>query len=515
MTKAKLMKATVLTMILAILSRLTGFLREMFIASSLGTTYQADAYNMSLTIPNIMFVVIGSAIVTSFIPLLSESYKKNGKKDMYNFANSLINLLLIVAIVLCFISWRGAPFLVSLVAPNFDSRTYELTVELTRVSILNILFMSMNSGYGAILQTLGEFTPSNLEGIVTNIPIIIYIIFGAGFGVEGLAAVTILGFFLRTIIHVPWLIKQKYSYSFKINIRDIRIKKMLMLISPILIGTGATQINQLIGNIMASGLGEGSVSALSYASKLYGIMHGIFVFAVLMVIYPELSKESSQGNMEVFTGYVERSINYINLVMIPSTIVMMALKNQIVSVFFRHGVFDELAVEMTSQALLYMSIGLFFIGIRDVLNKAFYSIKNTVTPMKNGIIGIIANIVCNLILVRFLGIGGLGLGMSISTIVCSILLLVKFKKSVDNFDVKNILTAGFKIIVASSIMGLAIILINNLIKNLFEGFKGELLNIVILLIPGMILYFIILKLLNVGEFEGIVKMVNVKIRRLK
>lgn len=512
MSKKDLIKSTGIIVFITINSKIIGFLRDATIASLFGASLSTDAYTMSLIIPNLLFGVIGAAISTTFIPILSESYKNNGRDDMFAFGNSIINLLLLISIFLCILGWVFTPDIVKIIAPKFSSEKYILTVKLTRISIISMLFMSITAGYTAILQTLNDFTAPALMSVVVSIPIITYNFLGARFGIYGLVIVTLIGYGLQALILIPWLIKNNYKYRLKINLHDPRINKMLILIMPILIGAGVDQINDIVDRIMASGLSDGSIASLDFAIKTNKLVYSIFAMAIVTVIYPTLSIEVSGNNYSKFRKYISKAINNINMLMIPSAIGLMVLRSTVVRVLFKHGAFDENAVVMTSSALLFLSIGIIFYGIRDVCNRAFYALKDTKTPMINGIFGLCACISMNLIMVPRMGVAGLALANTTSAVVCSVLLVKNLRKKIDGINGIEMLNNGTRILISSIVMGFGVYCTKRFISPFLYGFRGELLLLICSISVGIIIYSVMLIVLDVKEFKLLIKILKNKLK---
>ncbi|MGV8983636.1 murein biosynthesis integral membrane protein MurJ [Clostridium sp.] len=503
MNKNNLIKSTGIIIFISLMCKIFGLIRDVAIASYLGATLNTDAYTMSLTIPNILFGIVGTAIATTFIPILSESYKNNGKQDMYRFSNSIINLIIILSVCLCIIGWNFAPWIVNFIAPKFTGEKYALTVQLTRISVLNLLFMGMTAGFSALLQTMNDFMAPTLVGMAISIPIIIYITFGSKFGIYGLNVATLLGYGLQVFIQIPWLIKNGYRYSFKIDLHDSRIKKMLGLIAPVLIGAGVNEINTVVDRIMASGLPDGSIASLDFAMKTNNLVYTIFAMAIVTVVYSTLCMEGVGGDYTKFKGYVSKSINNINMVMIPSAIGLMVLRYTVVSVLFKRGAFDDNAVSMTATALLFLASGMVFYGIRDVSNRVFYALQDTKTPMVNGIIGVGACIIMNLIIVPIMGLNGLALANTISAAVCTALLIKDLRKRIGSINGREILDSGARILLSSIIMGVAVYGTNKFMTCIW----GEFITLVCSMLVGMSVYFIMLMVLNVREFKLLLRIV--------
>ena len=511
MGKTKLAKAATIVMILTLVSKIIGFLRDILIASTFGATYRTDAYNIALTISDIVFALFSLAIMTTFIPLLSETYKNKGKKDMFNFANNIMNILVIILTALSLLGFAFAPQLVSVIAPKFSGEAYNLTVTLTYITIFNIIFMGITGGYNSILQVLEDFTSPALVGIMLNIPIIMYILMGAKGGVIGLTIATLVGNILKVIVQLPSLFKKGYRPKYALNLKDKRVSKMVYLLLPVIIGAGSNQINAIVDRIMASGLPEGSISALNFASKINDVVYVTFATAIVTVIYPYLSREGSSESFVQFKQYISKAINSISIIMVPCCLGLIILSVPLVTLLFKHGIFDDRAVAMTSLALVYFSIGLPFYGIRDVFNRALYALNDTRTSTINGVIGVTINIILNLILVRYIGIRGIALSTSISAIVCAFLLGNSLRKKVGGINGLEILKSSIKIYTASIIMGVVVYMTYYAIAANINGVKGLLTGTLVSTIVGLIVYFVALLLMKQNEMNEFLNHVKVKL----
>ncbi|MCM0647439.1 murein biosynthesis integral membrane protein MurJ [Clostridium swellfunianum] len=513
MSTRKLAKVAGLLMIITVLSKAVGFMRESLIASAFGATYKTDAYNVAIIVPSMVYGLFGGAISTTFIPILNESLAKKGKEDSLEYANSVMNILFIFSFILFIIGGIFSSELVSFIAPKFTEETHKLAVVLTQISVVNIVFITLNSGFEAILQSLGEFVVPSLSGFITSLPIIIYIMLGANFGIEGLIIIFVFGTFMQVLIQIPWLLKNKYKFRLKVNFRDNRLKTMLLLLGPVLLGSGVSQINTLVDRNMASGLPEGSIAALGFANVISNMLYSIFITTIVTVIYPTMSKESGVENREKFKYLILKAINTISIIIVPATIGVMILRIPIINILFKRGAFDIRAVNMTSEALLYLCIGLLFIGIRDILSKAFYAIQDTKTPMFNAIIGIVINIIANLILVKSMGIGGLALGTSLSSIVCTLLLGKDIVKKIGNMNTSILLKTESKIFAATSIMGICIYAVNYFLSSIRTNVKGEIISLGITVASGVLIYSAMIMILKVEEFADLMSILKKKIKK--
>ena len=514
MSQNKLMKSVTLLMLISILSRMLGFVRDILIASAFGANYQTDAYNIAVAVPEIIFGIIGLAISTTFIPILSESFIKDGKDDMFTFGNNIVNILSIISLFLCLLGIIFAPSLVKVVAPKFTGETFELTVLLTRISLINIIFMSVNACYTSILQVLDDFIVPSLLGVAFNAPIILYIVCFNSSSILGLTIATTIGNLLRIILQIPFLKKHGYSFKLFFNLKDSRIKKILYLILPVIIGAGVNQLNLVIDRALASGFDQGSISALNYSSRITLFLNSAISTSLVTVMYPFLSKKGHEKDYETFKAYVCKSIVYIMLIMIPCTVILMVLSTPITTVVFKRGVFDELAVKLTSSTLLFYSIALPFYGVRDILNAALFSIQQTKVTTINGIIGMIINIVMSLILSAVIGLPGIALAASIASIVTCFMLLHSLLSRVGGFDIKSLFVKNAKILLSAVAVSILIFYTyyGALYKFVNNGF-AIFICIGVSSALGIMFYILFIYLFKIQEFDELMHIIKNKLRK--
>lgn len=510
MQKSSIIKNSAVIMILMIVSKITGFFRDMLVASAYGTTYQTDAYNISLTIPTLAFALIGQAVPTVFIPMFSKMLKERGRDEMYNFANKVLIILFSIILIIYLIVLFELKNIVAILAPNFNEVTTDLTIRLAKISIVSLMFLAIYSVFSAILQTLREFLSVTLVGIVINVPIIIYILGGNNFGIIGLTVVSLIGYVLQVLIQIPCLIKNKYKFKIVLNFKDNRFKNISGLLFPVVIGVGINQINTFVDQVIASGLGEGIISAVNLSSKVTTTVYGIYAAAIVTAIYPVLASEVDE--IKKFKNHVSKGICNIVLMMLPSAIGIMLLSTEIVKVMFQRGVFDENSVVMTSTSVFFLAIGVTFYGVRDVLSKAFYSLQDTMTPMKNGAIGVVVNIVLDIYLSKSMGIGGLSLATSVSVIVTTILLYINLKRKLNGIFEKKFIIDLIKILFSAFVMGAVVYLINKF--KIDSSGNYLLLELILVIMLACLIYLGMLKLLKIDIVEENLKIANKKVKAI-
>ena len=297
-------KAAGLMMVITLIGKILGLVREMFLAGNFSVGMEASAFVAASQIPRIFFdVVFASAISASFIPVFNEYMKKKGKKEAFLLSSNFVTLIGILTTIITVLGIIFAPYLTTLFARGFDEQTASLCTTLLRVLFPTTIFTGIAFSFVGILQSMDEFNVPAAMSIASNLVIIIYFVFfNDMFGVYGLTIAFLIGWAMQALIQIPSLMKKGYKYKFYINIKDEGLKKILVLMLPVMVGTWVQPINLAINTNFASGLFVGSgVSAINYANTVYSIIVGVFVLSIANVIFPRLSRMSIDKDGESFS----------------------------------------------------------------------------------------------------------------------------------------------------------------------------------------------------------------------
>jgi putative peptidoglycan lipid II flippase len=510
---SKVARATIGLMIATMLAKVIGFLRELVLASSYGASMYSDAYLIAISIPTVIFTSIGVAIGTTFIPMYFDINNGLGKRSALKFTNNILNMVIVLCILLSIVGFIFIEPLVKIFAFGFEPDVFNITVKFTKILILGIVFTGMSNVMTSYLQVNNNFIIPGFANIPYNIIIIISIILSVKYNPDIMVWGTLIGIVFQFIFQFPFATKCGFKYKFSLNFKDEHIKKTIWLLGPVLIGVAVNQINVAVDKALASTLVEGSISALNYANKLNAFIIALFISTLSAVIYPTLSKLSSENNKEKFIDAISSSVNSVILLVIPISVGAMVLSTPIVRVLFKRGAFDERATYMTAIALVFYSVGMVGFGLRDILGKVFYSLQDTKTPMINGAMAMVLNIILNLILVKFMGHAGLALATSISSIICIFLLFRSLKKKIGYFGQDKIAKATIKSLVAAIVMGIVTFFAYKVLVGLLGlGFIAEVVSLFGATGIGAIVYCILVIALKVEEVSVIIDIVKKKIK---
>ena len=500
-------KAALLVIIITIFSKLLGFGREIALSYFYGASAITDAYLISQTIPTVIFSFIGAGIATGFIPMYSRLFEEKGNLGANKFTNNLSNTLLLLASIIVAIVLLFTGPIVKLFASGFTGETLELAIRFTRISVFGVYFTALLNIFTGFLRLHDNFIIPALVGFPMNLVIISSLYLSAKTNIYVLAMGTVLASASQLIFLIPFVRKTGYRYQPVLNLKDEHLKMMVMLALPLIFGTSVNQINVLVDRTLASGIAVGGISALNYAQRLNGFVQGLFVTSITTVLYPMISKMAAEKNMRGLKTSVSEAISIINLLVIPATIGAMLFSKEIIGLLFGRGSFTPEAIEITANALFYYSIGMLAFGLKNVLSNAFYAMQDTKTPMINATIAVVLNIILNLILSRYLGIGGFALATSISAMVSTILMFITLRKKIGGFGLKEITGSFIKISLASLVMGLIALTSFNFFGRILSGNLALILAIAV----GALVYSVLIYVLRVPEVERTLEVVKKKV----
>ena len=285
------------------------------------------------------------------------------------------------------------------------------------------------------------------------------------------------------------LVKTKTSFKHQkiLKVRDPAIKEMLILVGPVFISTGVNQLNTIVDRALASGLVEGSVSALNYSSEVANIVTQVIILSLTTILYPQMTRLFASDNREEQSNFTEKYINIVSLIVMPLTGLIFIFSKEIVQILFGRGAFDANTVEFVSKALKIYALGIVGASFRDVLNKVFYSMKNTVIPMVNGVIAVACNIGMNFALVGEYKYLGLATATALSSTICTILLFIQLVKKLDGLQLGEIGKEFLFSVLGTGIMSVVVYGSLNLFK-----ISSDFLRCLIGGLIGILVYIIIL-----------------------
>ncbi len=489
-----------LLIILTIISKLFGLFRELTLSYFYGASNISDAFLISLTIPTVIFSFIGTGLYAGYIPMYSKIKLENGEKNAIRYTNNLINIVLIICTLIAILAFIFTEPLVKIFAIGFKGETLELAIRFTRISILGIYFTALLHIYNGFLRLHDNYMSSALTGIPLNLITIIAIYLSVKLDTIVLAIGSLLAIMSQLIMLLPFAHIKGLRYRFILDLREENIRRMAIIALPVIIGASIDQINVVVDRTMASKISVGGVSALNYGSKLNSFVHDIFVTSISTVAYPAMSKMAAENDLRGMKLSIKEAINMISLLVAPAALGCMVLAEPIVEFLFSRGAFDAEAKMMTASVLFFYSVGSLAYGYRNILARAFYSMSDTKTPMINANIAVVLNVLLNIILSKFLGLGGLALATSISAMFTTFLLAINLRKRIGALGIRDMAVTLFKILLASGLMAVGARLLFDILQSYFVSKLSLLLSIG----AGAIIYGVIVYFMKIEEVDSLI-----------
>lgn len=442
------------------LSRVTGFMRDMVIALFMGAGPGADAFFVAFRIPNLLRRLFAEgALTAAFIPTYVDTLQKKGLPEAARLAQVAFTFSGIVLTVITFLGVTLTPYIVELIAPGFgaDPEKFNLTVELTRIMFPYIFFISLVALLSGALNSLGLFAAPAAAPLLLNLTMIgSVLIFSAHYKCPAYYALSwavILAGFFQLLLQLPFLPKMGIRLRLNFNFSNPALRKMGILFLPAALGGAVYQINVLVGTILASLLPVGGVSWLYYADRLVELPLGIFAIALGTAVLPSMSRLAGQGDFRSLMRSLAFSLGLIAFLTIPASVGLIILREPIISVLFQRGLFTYTDTVETAYALLFYTSGLWAYSGLKVVTQAFFSLKDTKTPLWVSVFSVITNLGVGIMLMGPLRHGGLALATAISASLNVAILFVILTKRIGFFPLRDFAISLAKTIISSALMG--------------------------------------------------------------
>lgn len=485
--------------IITVLSKLFGLLRDILVASAYGTSTEAIAYSTASNLPITVFeFVIGGVITAAFIPVFNELLVKKTKADAFAYANSYINLILLISVAVALIGIVFAPTLVNWLAPDLSDEATLLAAKLTRILFPMVIFTGLAFSFVGILQSFGEFKIPALISLISNCIMVAYLMsINRYFGIVGLAVAMLIGWSSQVFIQIPKLRSVGYRYAFQLDLSSPYIRKSMSNALPILLSSWTQPICNVINTRFASGIESGrAITALSYANKLYTVIVGIFTFVATNLLFPYFSKSTASGDTEGSKSLLRSSIKVLVFVIAPIAAGLIVLSKPFIALVYQRNEFTEADTLLTADAMRCYAIGMIFLAVNEVITKMFFASDKAKIPMITSIISMTVNIVIVTLLANTLGVGGIALASGIAVLVSCIInaaVATKFGYlALDRHDFTDIA----KSVICAAVMGVGVYYVNMLLNG-----HAAVLTIAASVAAGVVIYVLFVTALRSDEVK--------------
>ena len=421
-----LIKSTGTFSFYTILSRILGYIRDLLIAINLGSGPITDAFFVAFRIPNTFRRLFSEGTFNAaFVPSYSSELVKS-KKKADEFSNNVLNFLIISLLGITLIIELFMPLFVNLIAPGFseNNEKFLLTTYLTRITFPFLFFISLASFFSAILNSYNKFGVAAAAPIILNIILILILIFlkfendliviylSYGISLAGLIQLIVLMFFVKKF-YLP-------KIDFKIKITK-KIKIFFKKLVPSIFSSGVTQINILVGTIIAS-FEVNAVSYLYYADRIYQINLAIAGIAIGTVLLPNLSKHVQSGNKKKINFIQSKSVELSLFLSLPAMFALLIASEEITSSLFGYGSFNENSVKNSAKALYYFAFGLPAFALIKIFSSFLFARQNTKIPFYFSLVSVVVNIIISVSFFKDFGFIIIPISTTISSWINALLL---------------------------------------------------------------------------------------------
>ena len=415
-----LMRSGLLVSVMTMLSRVMGLVRDVVIAALFGAGSGADAFFVAFKIPNFMRRLFAEgAFNQAFVPVLSEYATRGSKREVRELLNAAAGSLTVVLAVLTALFMVAAPWLVWVFAPGFgrDPAKLALTADMLRLTFPYLLLISLTAFSGSVLNTWNRFAIPAFTPVLLNLSLIAAALLLTPLMTEpamALAWGVLIAGVAQLAFQVPFLVRLGLMPRPWPSFVHPGVKQIMVLMAPALFGVSVSQINLLLDTILASLLAPGSVSWLYYSDRLVELPLGVFGIAIGTVILPALSKRHAEQSGQHFSEMLDWAIRAVLLLGLPAALALAILAEPLLISLFHYGAMTDHDIAMAAMSLRAYAFGLVAFMLIKVLAPGFFARQNTKTPVKIGIIAMVANMVLNLILIWPLAHAGLALATALS-----------------------------------------------------------------------------------------------------
>ena len=419
-----LLRSSLVVSSMTMLSRVLGLVRDVVLARYIGAEANADAFFVAFKVPNFLRRLFAEgAFAQAFVPVLSE-YRANGSRAaVQHFIDRVAGCLGLSLIILCTVVVLASPVFTAIVGFGFylhDPAKFWLTSDLLRITFPYLFLISLTGFAGAILNSYDRFAIPAITPVFLNISLIFSAVIASRWFAQPVMALAwgvIVAGCIQLVFQVPFLARLGLLPHPKVDWQDESVRKVLRLMAPAMFGVSVSQINLLFDTILASLLPTGSVSWLYFSDRLVELPLGVFGVGIATVVLPNLSRDFAKG-AEKFSHTLDWAVRMVLLIALPATAALIFLAEPILYTLFQYGKTETSDILMSSYSLMAYALGLSAFMLIKILASGFFSRQDTRTPVKIGIIAMVANMGLNVLFVvplyLYFGLGHVGLALATS-----------------------------------------------------------------------------------------------------
>lgn len=508
----KLLRPIATVSSLTVLSRITGFVRDILIAFVMGAGVMADAFYVAFQLPNFFRRLFAEgAFNAAFIPTFSALYASNGKEEATICAEQVLAVLATVLALLVLFFEIFLPWIMYIVAPGFSETPYrfDLTINLTRITFPYIMFISLAALFSGILNSLHKFAVAAAAPVILNMSMIAAMLFFPHVFPTPAHALAV-AIFVAGIGQLYWLHKATQGSGIKLKLRMPRltepVRRLMRLMLPSALAAGVIQLNMFIGIIFLSFLPAGSISFFFFADRVNQLPLSLVGVAVSTALLPALSKHVILKQIEEAKNTLNRALEFSYLLILPAAVALFLFSKPIIASLFGRGEFRGAEIDATANVLSAFSLGLPAYVLVKVVSTSFFARHDTKTPLHGAVAAVVANILLNCILVVPFSYVGIATSTAIASWVNAGWLLIQLRKQDAQWADSQLKQNLIKMVGCSLLLGVGLFFAEKIIIPIFQEsdiMRGLILVSVITV--AIVVYFVCLFIIGVLNLKDIKK----------
>ncbi|WP_276881661.1 murein biosynthesis integral membrane protein MurJ [Anaerococcus tetradius] len=490
-------QTTIMLMIVTVVSKIFGFLREAVMASYIGASDLKSIYTTANTLPVVIANFVAVGIISGFIPIYNKAKKEEGEKAAEDFTSNILNILMVFGVFAVIFGIILARPFSKILSPDLSGQSLDLATNYTRIMMFAVFAYLYSAVFRGYLNLKGNFFDPAITGIIMNIIIIAFtILTGLTKNPYMLIIGALLGNTLQYILFPRAARKKGYKHKKILDIHNKYVRSLMIVAVPIILSSAAGEISIIIDNSMASAFfGKASISKLFYSKTMLTMITGIITISITTALFPTIAELGASGQIEKMKKSISSSVVSTMLLVIPASIGMAVLAEPVIGAIFERNAFtreDTIAVAILVAAYAPNNI---FQSMIDVIDRGFYAVGDSKTPVIVVLIQQGLNVIFNLILIKFFGIRGLAYATVLSTAVGTILMAYQFRKKFGSFNFKTSIISIIKICIITAIMSLVAVRSNNFLA----AHTSRLLALFGAIILAMLIYAILILIARIPE----------------
>lgn len=501
-----LFKSTIVVSVFTLLSRVTGLARDIVMAHYFGAGKATDAFFIAFKLPNFLRRLFGEgAFAQAFVPVLTEYRVKRDQSAVADLVQHTTGTLGGILLLLSIVSVIAAPIVVMGIAWGYIDQPDKiaLTTDMFRITFPYILFISLTALTSGVLNSYSKFAVPAFTPILLNVSLMACAVWLAPYFDEPVKALA-WGVFIAGILQLGFQLPFIYRLGFlrwpRWGWKHSGVRRVMKLMIPGIVGSSVMQINLLFDIFVASFLVTGSITWLYYADRMLEFPLGVFGIALATVILPSLSEKHASDDKNGFSHMLDFAMRWVFIIGLPAAVALFILAKPLLATFLQHGAYTTHAIDMSTFALQAYSFGLLAHMLVKVLAPGYFARQDTKTPMKIGLVAVVANMVLNVVFIvalMQLEIEGLHAGLAMATATSGVLNAFMLWRGLVRKNVhqpnKGWLRFGLQIGLACLAMVSVLMMILNAIGQWYElSLMAQIFNLLILVAAGGASYFVVL-----------------------